>query len=439
MLNKNIKKIENTFKELQVLTNFNILTNLPNRKLFNEKLSSAISSKKYNDRNFAVLFLDIDNFKFVNDTFGHSTGDKLLEVVAKRISVFIRQNDTLARFGGDEFALLVENVENPVVAGNIANKIIDSIQKPIYINNHMMFVGVSIGIYVSNGSIDNKDEILAFADIAMYEAKKNGKGRYVYFDQQMHEQLKDGVILENNLREAIKNNEFEVYYQPIIESHSETPYGVEALLRWKKDGQIISPEKFIPKLESSGLIIETTYQLIEIVFKIIEKYDYKNIVSINLSILQFHDENFIPFLKRMLTKYPKVNPGKVFFEITETIFAQNSDIIYSTMDMIKKIGFHFYLDDFGTGYSSLSYIKDYPIKTIKIDKLFIDNVTEDDKSLELLDGIVYLANILHMTVVVEGVEDKTTLNLLKKIDKNIKIQGYYYYKPMNQKEFEALL
>ncbi|MEN4053122.1 EAL domain-containing protein [Sulfurimonas sp. NWX79] len=438
MLNNSISMLQTTFYELSTLVNYDKLTNLPNRKMFQEKIEKCINRCQKSEELFSVMFIDVDNFKNVNDTYGHTAGDKLLEIIAKRMKTHIRSGDTLARLGGDEFAILLQNLKNPTVPGNIANKILDAMQKPIYIDQHTIFTSISIGIYISDHQNESREKILSYADVAMYAAKNSGKAKYIYFNKKMHEKLESETLLESRLRDAVKNREFKIYFQPIIEPKTEALYGVETLLRWERDGQVVSPAKFIAKLESNGMILDVTYTVIEEVFEMIERREFKNIVSINLSILQFYDENFLPFLKRLLQKYPSINPQKIYFEITESVFAQNNDLIFSTMELVKKLGFKFSLDDFGTGYSSLSYIKDYPINTIKIDKKFVDNLLDDVKAQELLEGIVYLAKTLHLTIIVEGVEDAATLSTVTKHN-SVKIQGYYFYKPMPQEEFERLL
>ena len=359
MLNNSIKLLQNTFKELSILANYDKLTKLPNRKMFQEEVEKCVEEYAEKHMQYAVMFIDVDNFKNINDTYGHTVGDKLLEIIAKRMKVHIRQKDTIARLGGDEFAILIHNVKNPTIAGNIANKILDSLQKPIYIDGYSVFTSVSIGIYTSNYENNSKEEVLSYADIAMYAAKNSGKSKYIYFNKDMHEKLEEELRLENDLRSALQKKEFELFFQPIIEPKTETVYGIEALLRWKKGLQIITPDKFISKLESNGMILDVTCWMIEEVFKMVDKRDFKGIVSINLSILQFYDESFIPFLKKMLLKYKNITPQSIYFEITESVFAKNNDLVYSTMKLIKKVGFRFSLDDFGTGYSSLFYLKVY--------------------------------------------------------------------------------
>ena len=438
MLNKNIKELQNTFQELSYLVNYDHLTSLPNRKMFQEEIDKCIHQCANTQEEFAVMFIDVDNFKQVNDVYGHTVGDQLLEILAKRMQVHIRKNDVIARLGGDEFALLIHNLKNTTIAGNIANKILDSLQKPIYIGGYSIFTSVSIGIYTSNYEHISRDKILSYADVAMYAAKNSGKAQYLFFTQDMYQKIEGETRLENDLREALDHKEFELYFQPIVEPKQETIYGVETLLRWKKDGQIITPDKFIAKLESNGMILEVTYWMIEEVFKMMQSTKFKGIVSINLSILQFFDEKLIPFLKEMLEKYKEVMPHHIHFEITESVFAKNNDLVYSMMELIKKEGFLFSLDDFGTGYSSLSYIKDYPIHTIKIDKKFVDDLLEDSQADALFEGIIFLATKLTLTIVVEGVEDLPTLQFVTK-NNNVKIQGYYFYQPMPKDEFKALL
>ena len=438
MLNNSIKLLQTTFKELSTLVNYDKLTSLPNRKMFLEDIDKCINECAKGQMQYAVMFIDVDNFKNINDTCGHTVGDKLLEITAKRMQAHIRKKDIIARLGGDEFAVLIHNITNPTIAGNIANKILDSLQKPIYIDGHTIFTSVSIGIYTSNYENKSREEVLSYADIAMYAAKNSGKSKYVYFNKYMHDKLEGETQLENDLRDALEKKEFELFFQPIVEPKTETIYGIETLLRWKKGSQIFTPDKFISKLESSGMILGVTYWIIQEVFEMIEQSSFKGVVSINLSILQFYDENFLPFLKNLLQKHRDITPKNIYFEITESVFAKNNDIIFSTMELIKKTGFRFSLDDFGTGYSSLSYIKDYPIHTIKIDRKFVDDLLQDKQSEALFDGIIYLAKKLNLSIIIEGVEDLATLNLVTKHN-GVKIQGYFFYKPMPRDEFESLL
>ena len=438
MINKNIKLLQRTFKELNRLANFDDLTDLPNRKMFTKKLEECIEDFKKKNKKFAVMFIDIDNFKKINDIHGHFVGDKVLEIVARRVKSIIRQDDMLARLGGDEFGLILCDIQDETVIKRIAEKILDSVREPIYVNNITTQASLSIGIYVSHKKDISQKEVLSYADIAMYKAKRQGKARYAFFNEEMYKELEEEIKIENELRNALRKREFKIYFQPIVDIENNEIYGAEALLRWEKDGEIIPPNKFIPKLESMGLIRDVTYWIIEEVFKIIKKENFQGIISINLSVLQLLDEYFVHFLKEMKEKYPSVPPSKIKFEITESVFAKNSKHIGYTMSLIEKEGFLFSLDDFGTGYSSLSYIKDYPIKTIKIDKSFVDNLVKDSKSQALLEGIIYLANKLGLNIVLEGVENKKTLEIISKY-KGIKIQGYYFFKPMSYEDFKTLI
>jgi len=425
-------------RELSRLANYDDLTNLPNRKTFTKKLEECIKNYKEKDEPFAVMFIDIDDFKKINDIHGHFIGDKALEIIAKRIKSIVREEDLLARLGGDEFGLILCNVKDPKVTQKIAEKILLSTKNPINLNNTVIFISMSIGIYIPYKKNITQTEILSYADIAMYKAKHEGKSQYIFFSEEMYREIEEEIKLENDLKSALIKREFKIYYQPIIDIQNDRIYGAEVLLRWEKDGQIIPPYRFIPKLESLGLINHVTYWIIEEVFKMINEEKFGGITSINLSILQFFDENFIHFLQLVKEKYPSVSPDKIRFEITESVFAKNSKQISHMMDLIKNEGFLFALDDFGTGYSSLSYIKDYPINTIKIDRKFIENLIHDAKSQALLDGIIFLANKIGLTVILEGIECKETLAVVSKY-KNIKAQGYYYYKPMPENEFKKLV
>ncbi|WP_281389187.1 putative bifunctional diguanylate cyclase/phosphodiesterase [Nitrosophilus labii] len=439
-INRNIMRLQQTLKNLDNLSKYDILTKLPNRKYFQDFLNKTI--KEYNQKSvkFALILIDLDNFKFINDNFGHPAGDKLLKIVATRLHNTLRKKDFVARLGGDEFGVIIKDVKNPIYVGNIANKIIDFLQEPIKIDDTIVYITASLGIFVPTDEKTDPKKALSYADIAMYKAKRNGKNSYRFFDDSMFEELKCLQLLEHDIRQAIENNEFVPYFQAIIDLKTENIVGYETLLRWKKEDKTLPPSYFIHILESKGYIVEVTYQIIEKVFQFITHNRYRGFVTINLSLLQFYDRNFLNFLHEMQKKYPEISSNQIIFELTETIFAENISIIQEMMLLIEKEGYRFALDDFGTGYSSLFYIKDYNLDTIKIDKSFIQNIFSDQKLRKLLDVIISMSDSLKIPLVIEGVEDQKTIDYLKQyINYQIKIQGYYYFPPLPMEEIEAMI
>ena len=411
-------------KKLANLAKYDQLTGLANRYMFLEELELTKKESSLLNRSFAILFIDLDGFKLINDTYGHETGDEVLKEVAKRIKSIVRKNDLVSRLGGDEFTVILKSIEKEKAA-KLAKKIIKSISAPIQIDNLNLHVGASIGIYLYSGDIS--EDILAKADIAMYEVKKHGKGKYLFFDKQMEDKIKHIVNLKNSLQIAVKNKEFKNYFQPIVCSKDYKIKGVEVLLRWK-----VAPAEFIPLLEEEiELIKEVTFWQIEEIFKIANNFNI--FFSLNLSVKILQDEDIIKFLKKISKKY-KIKPQTIHFEVTESVLAQNHLKTSHILKAIEKLNFSISLDDFGTGYSSLSYIREFPFDLLKIDKSFIDNILNFKKDLKLLEAIIYMADILGMSIILEGVESEKQIKYLKK-RKNLMIQGFYFYKPMPFEEF----
>jgi len=425
-LEKEIKQKETLAKQLEKIAKFDILTGLANRYTFLNELKILQEESKLLNKSFTILFIDLDGFKLINDTYGHEIGDKLLQIIAQRIKSSVREEDIVSRLGGDEFTVILKNLKNRQVIEKITKEIINEIKKPIYIDNLTVFVGSSIGIYTYSPD-DSTQDILSKADIAMYEAKNKGKGIYTFFDKSMQEKLTKLTILKNNIKKALQNKSFINHFQPIISSVSKKIVGVETLLRLKQGNSLILPTEFIPILEEDiNLIKEVTFWQIK---SVIQKLKNKNIFySINLSAKLLNDEDILNYLSNLKTKI-KFDPSKLYFEVTETALSEN---LYKASDIlrkIKKMEFNLSLDDFGTGYSSLAYLRELPFETLKIDKQFIDNIVKSKKDQKLLKSIISMAEIMDMKIILEGIETKEQLKIVpsKKI---IKYQGYYFYKPM---------
>ena len=404
------------------------LTKLPNRKALVEELKHTLELM-HSGQQFAVLFIDLDGFKPINDTLGHYAGDVLLIEIAKRIKSCIRDNDFCARMGGDEFVILLNHIQKKDTLKYIAENLLNSIAVPIDFNDSQsMAVSASIGIYASDNRQLSISDILSNADEAMYSAKSQGKNCYVIFNAQLEEKMRHKKHIRQNLDDAFINNEFIIYFQPICDVDKNI-VGAESLARWKHNGEFISPAKFIPLLEESGRIIEFTHYVIEQVYLQLIAEEQFPCVSINLSIQQFYDEDFIGYIEEIFKYTPEVK-SRISFEITESMFHKDPHILQKGISQLRKLGFRVYIDDFGTGYSSFAYIRNFKTDVIKIDRAFVIDIENDQKNADLLNGMVSLLTSMGMDIVIEGVENKQQLDLIKSFNADVKIQGYYFYKPM---------
>lgn len=412
------------------------LTGLPNRKNLMLRLERSIERKKrMSSYNFAVLFIDLDRFKAVNDTLGHHAGDELLQSITERLCSVVRPNDMVARLGGDEFIVMVDNVREIDRVTAIAERVLSELQKPVQIMGQDIYTSASIGIVLNSTEHTTPDEIVRDADLAMYRAKVKGKSRYEVFDIQMHSGALSQLQLEIDLRRAIKNKEFLLYYQPIVALGSEDVAGFEVLIRWNHPEKgLVSPLEFIPIAEETGLILpigewvmqEACRQLGEWQREFASAKDL--IMSINLSSRQLEQMSLIPQIRAILEE-TGVNPHCIKLEITESVVMQNAEQSVKMISDLRDMGIRVSIDDFGTGYSSLSYLHRFPIDTLKIDRSFVNRIGEGESS-EIVQTIINLASNLGMEVVAEGVETVEQLDFLKGIQCDYG-QGYYYSRPVD--------
>jgi diguanylate cyclase (GGDEF)-like protein/PAS domain S-box-containing protein len=427
---------------------YDTLTKLPNRALFMDRLGQAIKRRKREPNYlFAVLFLDIDRFKVVNDSMGHLLGDKLLIAIARRLETCVRPMDTVARLGGDEFTILLEDITHVEDATDIAERIYASFQTSFKIDDHEIFTTASIGIALSSDHYQQADELLRDADISMYQAKEQGKAQYQVFDHSMYTQALKRLQLENDLRRGIEKDEFELFYQPIIHLSTGCLAGFEALVRWNHpEHQMISPAEFIPIAEETGLIVplgtwilrEACRQLRQWKNKFSEDYTFM-MMSINLSGKQFSDPHLIQNIDQFLAEYDL--PGNLIkLEITESLLMDNTEAATYTLKQIRERNIQLSIDDFGTGYSSLSYLHRFPVNTVKIDRSFVNRINPNANSdnVEIVKAIISLAHILKMDVVAEGIETNEQLVHLRFLDCEYG-QGYFFAKPLNVKDAEGLM
>jgi len=430
------KYYENKINKLKF---YDILTDIPNRRLFISTLESEIIKGKDKKVKFAVLFIDLDNFKEINDTLGHDYGDELLKKVSISLKASIRPGDLVSRVGGDEFFILMKNIEDYTAISNLCEKLLGILSCEISIAGKQVYTSASIGITVFPDDGCQSNMLLKNADTAMYSAKYNGKAKYSFFNKNMSDIVVRRVEIEKGLRHALENDEFEIYYQPQIDIINNKIKGFEALLRWNNSelGKI-SPSEFIPVAEKSGLIIPMGDWIIRTVYLQNNLWKSKgyiyDTIAVNLSAVQLQNDKFEENLKRIISE-TKVNARFVELEITESILMKDFEKSVKLLTEIRSLGINIALDDFGTGYSSLSYLKQLPINTLKIDKSFIDNIVTNEREKAIVDGIIQLAQKIDLDVIAEGVETREQIKLLQSMGCN-QIQGYYFSRPLPPDEIE---
>ena len=447
-LEQKILERQQTQKQLIHDALYDRLTGLPNRTLLLERIDRAIERHK-RDSNylFGVLFIDLDRFKIINDSLGHLIGDKLLIAVAKLLSEDIRSADTVARLGGDEFVILLGDINSLKDATSVGDRLQTKFEKIFDIDGHSVFTTISIGIALNYSNYQDSTEILRDADRAMYRAKEKGKARYEVFDRQMHLQTLKTIELENDLRLALANEEFSLYYQPIIALKDRSLFGFEALIRWQHPilGSISALE-FVPIAESMGLILpigdwvltQTCRQLAHWQKEYSHLSEVTNlVVSINVSSAQITESNYVNKLDRILVE-TEINPSCIRLEVTEKTLTDPNINTQKTLLEIKKRNIKLSIDDFGTGYSSLSYLHRLPIDNLKIDRSFTNKINGDRESEEIVKTIITLAHSLNLKAIAEGVETKEQFQKLQALGCEL-AQGYFFAKPLNIKEVEQLL
>jgi diguanylate cyclase (GGDEF)-like protein len=397
------------------------LTGLPNRPLLIDHLKLAIERSKFqHDHLFAVLFIDLDRFKNINDSLGHNTGDQLLVAIAGRINGCLRPSDTLARLGGDEFAILLDGLDDWAIANAVADRIQSELLKPFSLNGHEVYTTASIGIRLSIDGREDAENMLRDADTAMYRAKDNGKARHELFHSTMHTRAVALLKLESDLRRAIEREEFCVHYQPIVSLETEALVGFEALARWNHPERgLVSPDEFIPLAEETGLITEIGAWVLHEACTQLRQWQQalgreSLTMSVNLSGKQLTQTDLIQQIQNTLEQ-TRLDPTWLRLEITESVVMENAELATNTLLQLRKLGVHLSIDDFGTGYSSLSYLHRFPVNTLKIDRSFIGRMAKGDENSEIVRTICTLANNLGMEVVAEGVETREQLELLRSL------------------------
>lgn len=439
---RDITERKNLEQQLTYQATHDALTGLPNRVLLQDRLQQAVTQSRRNGQSVAVIFMDIDNFKQVNDTLGHAIGDALLRLVAERVRCGLREGDTVARFGGDEFVILLQCGTNIHDLDGVALKLLDIISKPYDIEGHRLYTNASIGITVSPLDGDDAETLLRNADTAMYVAKEAGRNGYRFFSVEMDAGLHEKLEIENLLRQALENEELELYYQPKANLKSGEVVGVEALVRWHHPRHgLISPSRFIPIAEKCGLITNIGLWVLNEACRQTRQWLDEGLnpvrVAVNLSAGQCRSDEVPAQIKGALSRY-RLEGSLIEVEITESMVMNDTESAICTFWELREMGVHVAMDDFGTGYSSLSYLKRFPIECIKIDKSFIDDMEEDLNDREIVCAIIAMAHSLGLRVIAEGVENSAQLSLLFRSGCD-EIQGYHFSKPLNAEALTPFL
>lgn len=422
--------------------NFDQLTHLPNRYYMMSYIESAFARARRQHTKVSLLFMDLDNFKDINDRLGHGIGDELLKQVADRLRTIFRETDTAARLGGDEFLVLLEGLQKQDQAAVIVNKIIQSFQQPYFVNSHEIYTSATIGISTYPDDAKSVDLLMQYADTAMYHAKHEGERHYRFFSKELREIIDEQLSIENRLRHALVKKEFSVYYQPKLDVHTEQIVGAEALLRWHNtDLGNVPPGVFIPIAEKYGLIENIGSWVLKTAC--IEAHRWQELasrkihVAVNISPQQFRSSHFIDVVDSALGE-SGLSEELLEIEITENVLMQDTDKPLQLLTALQKRNITLSLDDFGTGYSSLSYLKRFPLQVLKIDRSFVKDMMENQYNMSLVDTIIAMAKTLGLCLVAEGVETKDQLEFLRKREVEI-IQGYLFSPAVPATEFRALL
>ena len=435
------QRLDEERQELYNLARTDNLSGLANRNLLQERLKWLIAKSKRTNAEFALVFIDLDNFKTVNDTLGHDVGDELLKSIAHILSHQLREYDIIARVGGDEFVIVMSNDLSMRDLNHVLDRLLQALSEPIIVQKHPLSVSASLGVaFYPHDGVD-LTSLMKSADMAMYDAKKSGKNQYKYFTQSLQDQVNYEMSMEADLRQALQTNAFELYYQPQIELSTQKVVGVEALIRWNHPTKgTISPLEFIPAAEKNGLIIKIGYWIFETAIRQQTAWLKANVgslkMSINLSAHQLNDPHFEKFFVNLM-KETEANAQNIELEMTESVLLEDSNANLSLIKKLRATGIRIALDDFGTGYSSLSYLKRLPINTLKIDKSFMDDYDTNTGAI-FIETMVNIAKTLNIKVVAEGIETLDQVNYLAAIHCQ-KYQGYYGSRPLNAQAFEIWL
>ncbi|HEO98041.1 MAG TPA: EAL domain-containing protein [Epsilonproteobacteria bacterium] len=427
---------------LEHQANHDHLTDLPNRQYFNQRLQEEIEEARESNKKLALFFIDLDNFKQINDSLGHLVGDRVLTIVAERLCATIRQKDTLARLGGDEFTIMMQDVEKMSDAAVLAKHILETLTQPLQIEEHSLYISCSIGISFFPQDSDNAGDLIKYADAAMYKAKEEGRSNYQFYSYEMTETAEENIAIQTNLRDAIKNKEFTLLYLPQVKADTLEHAGVEALIRWNhKALGVISADRFIPIAEESGLIIEIDQWVMKKAMHQISAWYQEGLnpgtLSLNLSIRVLRSEYFTEILQQCM-KECGFKPEWLELELSEGRLMHKPEEIISKLQELSDMGIKIAIDDFGTGYSSLPYLKRLRVDKLKIDRSFIRNIPQEKEDVAIVEAMLALARSLDIDTIAEGVETREELEFLRE-HRCTYIQGYYVGRPMSAEEIRLKL
>ncbi len=438
---RNITERKNLEAQLMHQAFHDPLTNLANRVLFRDRVEHALMRYKRQETPLAVLFLDLDDFKNVNDSLGHAAGDELLKSVSERLMGCVRFGDTVARLGGDEFAILLEDTEQANNAITIAERVLECVLEPFNVEGYDVKVGISVGISFSSSGKETADELLRNADVAMYIAKDSGKGQYTIFENQMYEAVLSQMELEADMRRAIENGEFVLNYQPIVRLDTKKVAGFEALVRWNHPQHgVILPESFIPLAEQTGLILPLGRWIIgeacRQVNRLYEKYNRHFTMTINISGKQLQHPGFSADIANVF-ETAQTLPSSIILEITESVMMQNTEDTLRRLLRLKALGVRLAIDDFGTGYSSLSYLQQFPVDILKIDKAFTKGINQGSEKSAVARTIISLSDTLQLSTIAEGIEFAEQVPALQTLGCKFG-QGFYFARPLSETQLDKI-
>ena len=429
-------------ERLSFLAQYDVLTGLPNRALFYDRLRQAVVRARREQAMVGLMFLDLDRFKQINDTLGHAAGDRVLKVVADRLKGFLREVDTIARLGGDEFTVIIEGVSDPVQLSGVAEKIRSALSEPVDLDGRDMSVSASIGITLYPRDGEDIEQLIKNADIAMYHAKhRGGRQQFQFYDQGMAPLAAEHLELEAKLRRAIEKQEFLLHYQPVVDLASGAITGMEALIRWQSPQGLVPPANFIPLAEESGLILDIGRWVLQAACTQARKWQREGLpalrLAVNLSPLELRQPNLLASVAEILRE-SGLAPQYLELEITENTVMDRSRDTMATLTRLEQLGVQLSIDDFGTGYSSLAYLKQFPVHSLKIDRSFVRDITRDSNDAAIAGAMIAMSKSLGLSVIAEGVETREQLDFLRAAG-CLAYQGYYFSVPLPANAFAELV
>jgi diguanylate cyclase (GGDEF)-like protein len=429
-------------ERIRHLAHYDELTGLANRNMINQRLNQALARARRNDKPLAILFIDLDRFKNINDTLGHGAGDNVLKEVAERLRECLRDSDTIGRLGGDEFVVLLEELSEPMHSAAVAQKIITAVAKPYTLDAQEFHITASVGISAYPADSEDMQSLLKNADIAMSRAKELGKNNYQFYSAQMNRHTLDRLALESSLRRALERNEFVLHYQPKVDIRSGRITGMEALMRWQHPTNgLIPPMQFIPLAEETGLIVAIGEWVLRAACAQSQSWRKQGLpplrLAVNLSARQFNHEHLLQDVEKVLND-TGLDPTGLELEITESMVMHDPERAVMLLNKLRAMGISISIDDFGIGYSSLGYLKRFPVDSLKIDRSFIMGLPLDNDDAAIAQAIIAMAHTLKLSVIAEGVETDEQLRFLRDhlCDE---VQGYYFSKPVPKHEFASLV